>query len=112
LLPKEIREAAHMRWHAENNVFKQLSQQPGTNGFYFKDPKRFYALLRLFCTAVALFDMLIAVAQRGHYQLKRILNGSKFTWNNLFRQPAESFPEGVLAGGCIDGRVGVLFSMR
>jgi hypothetical protein len=98
LLPREIREAAHLRWHVENNVFKRLSKQSGTKRFHFKDPTRFYSLLRIFCAAVALFDMLIAILQREQEQFKRILNGIKATWNNIFSQLAESFSEGALAG--------------
>ena len=98
LLPTEIREAAHLRWHVENNVFKRLSKQSGTKRFHFKDPKRFYSMLRLFCAAVALFDMLIVILQRAEQQFKRIRDGIKVTWNNIFSQLAESFSEGALAG--------------
>jgi hypothetical protein len=103
LLPKEIRQAAHLRWHVENNVFKRLSKQSGTKRFHFKDPTRFYSLLRLFCAAVALFDMLIAILQREQEQFKRILDGIKTTWNNIFSQLAENFLEGSLAGDRPDG---------
>jgi hypothetical protein len=89
LVPREIREAAHLRWHVENNVFKRLSKQSGTKRFHFKDPTRLYSLLRLFCAAVALFDMLIAILQREQKQFKRILDGIKVTWNNIFSQLAE-----------------------
>jgi len=103
LLPREIREAAHLRWHVENHVFKRLSKQSGTKRFHFKDPRRFYCLLRLFCAAVALFDMLIAILQRADEQFKRILNGVKRTWNNVFSQLAETFSEGMLVGGSSSG---------
>ncbi len=98
LLPREIREAAHLRWHVENHVFKRLSKQSGTKRFHFKDPRRFYSLLRLFCAAVALFDMLIAILQRAEEQFKGVLDGIKATWNNIFSQLAENFSEGLLAG--------------
>jgi hypothetical protein len=49
---------------------------------------------------VALFDMLIAILQREQKQFKRILDGIKATWNNIFSQLAENFPEGSLAGDC------------
>jgi len=87
----------------ENNVFKRLSKQSGTKRFHFKDPTRFYSLLRLVCAAVALFDMLIAILQRAPKQFKGILNGIKVTWNNLFSRLAENFREGALAGDCLDG---------
>jgi len=96
LLPAEIREAAHLRWHVENNVFKRLSKQSGTKRFHFKDPARFYSLLRLFCAAAALFDMLVAILQRAQKSFKGILDGIKLTWNNLFSRLAESFPESAL----------------
>jgi hypothetical protein len=98
LQPAEIREAAHLRWHVENNVFKRLSKQSGTKRFHFKDPQRFYALLHLFCAAMALFDMLIAILQRAEESFKRILDGIKVTWNNVFSRLAETFSEGFLAG--------------
>ncbi len=103
LLPQEIREAAHLRWHIENDVFKRLSKQSGTKRFHFKDPKRFYALLHLFCAAVALFDMLIAILQRERQQFKRLMDGIKLTWNNIFSQLAEQFPPGLLTGDCTYG---------
>ncbi|GAG12094.1 unnamed protein product, partial [marine sediment metagenome] len=46
LLPEEIREAAHLRCHIENNGFKRLSHHTATKRFYFKDPKPFFTLLR------------------------------------------------------------------
>jgi hypothetical protein len=98
LRPAEIREAAHLRWHVENNVFKRLSKQSGTKHFHFKDPQRFCALLRLFCAAVALFDMLIAILQRAEESFKRFLEGIKATWSNVFSRLAETFSEGFLAG--------------
>ena len=103
LLPREIREAAHLRWHVENNVFKRLSKQSGTKRFHFKDPRRFYSLLRLYCAAVALFDLLIAILQRAEEQFKGILDGIKATWNNIFSQLAQSFSEGFLAGNSPGG---------
>jgi len=98
LQPAEIREAAHLRWHVENNVFKRLSKQSGTKRFHFKDPKRFYALLHLFCAAMALFDMLIVILQRAEESFKRIRGGIKVTWNNVFSRLVETFSEGFLAG--------------
>lgn len=103
LLPKEIREAAHLRWHVENNLFKRLSKQSGTKRFYFKAPKRFYALLRLFCAAAALLDILLAILCRAQLRFKALRAGIKPTWTNIFCQIAESFTDGILAGDCIDG---------
>jgi hypothetical protein len=42
---------------------------------HFKDPTRFYALLRLCCAAVAFFDVLIAIRQRTEESFKRISDG-------------------------------------
>jgi hypothetical protein len=103
LQPAEIREAAHLRWHVENHVFKRLSKQSGTKRFHFKDPKRFYNLLRLVCAAVALLDMLMAIVQRAEGQFKRIRDGIKVTWNTIFSRLAESLSEGFLTGECTFG---------
>ncbi len=42
---------------------------------HFKCPTRFYALLRPCCTAVAFFDVLIAIRQRTEESFKRISDG-------------------------------------
>ena len=65
LLPEEIREAAHLRWHIENNNFKRLSHHTATKRFYFKDPKPFFTMLRLFCTAIALLGILLQILKRN-----------------------------------------------
>ena len=60
LSSSSLREAAHLRWHIENNVFKRLSHLTGTKRFYFKDPRRFYTMLRIFLAALASYDALIS----------------------------------------------------
>jgi hypothetical protein len=89
LLPEEIREAAHLRWHIENNGFKRLSHHTATKRFYFKDPKPFFTMLRLFCTAIALLAMLLQILKQNEAEYKRILNGIKATWKNIFSQLEE-----------------------
>ena len=42
LSSKAFKEAAHRRWHIENNVFKRISHLAGTKRFYFKDPREFF----------------------------------------------------------------------
>ena len=79
-----IREAAHLRWHIENNVFKRLSHLSGTKRFYFKDRKRFFALLRIFLAALAVFDALIYSLRKSPKEFKALMNGMKMTWRNLF----------------------------
>jgi len=90
LLPEEIREAAHLRWHIENNVFKRLSHLTGTKRFYFKDSKPFFNMLKLFCAAIALFDILFNILQQDKEFFKSILDGIKLTWKNIFSQIEET----------------------
>ncbi len=86
LQPEEIREAAHLRWHIENNLFKRLSHHTGTKRFYFKDPKAFFTMLRLFCAAIALLDILLYILRRNGLLFKSLLQGIKQTWKNVFSQ--------------------------
>ena len=90
LFPEEIREAAHLRWHIENNVFKRLSHLTGTKRFYFKDSKPFFNMLKLFCAAIALFDILFNILQQDKEYFKSILDGIKLTWKNIFSQIEET----------------------
>jgi hypothetical protein len=95
LLPEEIREAAHLRWHIENNDFKRLSHHTATKRFYFKDPKPFFTMLRLFCTAIALLGILLQILKQNAGEYKRILNGIKETWKNVFSQLEETFQPNI-----------------
>ena len=79
-----LREAAHLRWHIENNVFKRISHLAGTKRFYFKDPRRFYSMLRLFCAALATFDAYICIMRNSEREFKRLMDGAKETWENIF----------------------------
>lgn len=79
-----LREAAHLRWHIENNVFKRISHLAGTKRFYFKDPRPFYTMLRLFCAALAAFDALISILRQRTREFKQLMNGAKTTWKMIF----------------------------
>jgi IS4 transposase len=97
LQPEEIREAAHLRWHIENNTFKRLSQHTGTKRFYFKDPGAFFAVLRLFCTAVALLDILLHILRRNGLLFKSLLQGIKQTWRNMFSRLEQALEPNIFA---------------
>jgi len=84
LSPAELREAAHLRWHVENNVFKRISHLSGTKRFYFKDSAPFFNLLRLFFAAIAAYDILLYILKRNEEQFKELLDGIKPTWRNIF----------------------------
>ena len=88
---EEIREAAHLRWQIENNVFKRISHHAGTKRFYFKDPRAFFNLLHIFFAAMVLFDAIICILRRETELFKSLLNGIKPTWRNVFSQLKERF---------------------
>ena len=87
---QEIRQAAHLRWQIENNVFKRISHLSGTKRFYFKDPRPFFNLLHFFFAAMAVFDALIYILRRDAELFKSILNGIKPTWRNIFSRLTEA----------------------
>jgi IS4 transposase len=97
LQPEEIREAAHLRWHIENNTFKRLSHHTGTKRFYFKDPNAFFALLRLLYTAIALLDILLHILRRNRGIFKSLLQGIKTTWKNVFSQLEQALKANIFA---------------
>jgi len=97
LQPEEIREAAHLRWHIENNTFKRLSHHTGTKRFYFKDPRAFFTMLRLFCTAIALLDILLPILRRNRLLFKSLLQGIKTTWQNVFSQLQQALEANIFA---------------
>ena len=92
-----IREAAHLRWRIENNVFKRISHLAGTKRFYFKDPRPFYTMLRLFCAALAAFDAFICIVKQREKEFKRLLDGAKSTWKNIFSLLQDQLEEGVFS---------------
>jgi hypothetical protein len=90
---EEAREAAHLRWQIENNEFKRLSHHAGTKTFYFKDPRPFFTLLRLFCLALAAFDAFFAILHRNQAASKALMQGCKFTWKSAFSQMGWHYPD-------------------
>lgn len=82
----ETREAAHLRWHIENHEFKRLSHLAGTKTVYFKDPRCFFALLRLFCLALTAFDAFFVIVQHTGQLMNALMQGCKFTWKSAFSQ--------------------------
>ena len=95
LSSSSLREAAHLRWHIENNVFKRISHLAGTKRFYFKDPRRFYSMLRLFCAALAAFDAYICIMRNSEREFKRFLDGAKHTWENIFLKLQDQLEAGA-----------------
>lgn len=86
---EEVREAAHQRWQIENGIFKRISHLAGTKTFYFKDPRQFFNLLRLFYAAMAVLDS-IMVSLRDHPRVFAALKvGIKATWRNVFSRILE-----------------------
>lgn len=92
---EELREAAHLRWQIENNLFKRLSHLSGTKRFYFKDRRPFFNLLHIFAAAVAALDALIHILSRHSGRFKALLAGAKFTWRSFFHLLAEQL-EGIV----------------
>lgn len=92
---EELREAAHLRWQIENNLFKRLSHLSGTKRFYFKDPRPFFNLLHIFAAAVTALDAFIHILSRHRRRFKALLVGAKFTWNSFFHLLAEHL-EGIV----------------
>ena len=93
LSAEELREAAHLRWHIENNIFKRLSKQAGTKRFYFKYSCPFFNMLRLFCAAVTIYQIFLYILQRNEKQYKALLDGIKPTWDNIFSRIEETFEQ-------------------
>ncbi len=81
---RSLREAAHLRWHIENHVFKRISHLAGTKRFYFKDPRPFFTMLKLLFAALAAFDAYICSMKQSASAFKRLLNGAKPTWKIIF----------------------------
>ena len=73
-------------------MFKKLSHLCGTKRFYFKDSKRFFTLLRLFCLAVTLFDAFFLTMRCEPKEFNRLRGGIKPTWKNLCSQLEERLP--------------------
>ena len=89
----EAREAAHLRWYIENNEFKRLSHLAGTKTVYFKDPRQFFSLLRLFCLAITVFDAFFFMLNHRSHDYQQLMQGCKFTWKSAFLQMMQRYPE-------------------
>ena len=61
-----------------------MSHLAGTKRFYLKDSRQFYTLLRIFCAALAAFDAYICSLRNSGQEIKRLLDGMKPTWKNIF----------------------------
>lgn len=94
---QEVREAAHLRWQIENNLFKRLNHLAGTKRFRVKDPRAFFNLLLLLCAAVAALHALTDILIHHACVFKALLAGAKFTWRNLFARLAEASSGPVFA---------------
>lgn len=90
---EEVREAAHQRWQIENGVFKRISHLAGTKTFYFKDPRRFFNLLRLFFAAMSVLDYIMWLLRAHRLLFARLRRGIKDTWRNVFSRLLEALGE-------------------
>jgi hypothetical protein len=79
---EEVREAAHQRWQIENSIFKRISHLAGTKIFYFKDPRQFFNLLRLFFAAIAVLDCIMWMLRAHGLLFAALRVGIKDTWLN------------------------------
>ena len=84
------REAAHLRWQIENNLFKRLNHLAGTKRFRIKDPRAFFNWLHLLCATVATLHALLHILNRHPLVFKTLRDGIKFTWRNLFSRLLET----------------------
>lgn len=80
---EEIREAGHLRWEIENNVFKRLNHHCGTKTQRVKDSRAFVNWLYLVCLGIALFDFLLCILKKHKAVWDEILDGRKATWHNI-----------------------------
>jgi hypothetical protein len=90
---EEVREAAHQRWQIENGVFKRISHLAGTKTFYFKDPRQFFNLLRLFFAAMAVLDYIMWLLRAHRLVFAALRLGIKDTWRNVFSRLVEVLGE-------------------
>ena len=88
-----LREAAHLRWHIENHVFKRISHLAGTKRFYFKDPRPFYSMLRFLFAALAALAAYICSLKQRKREFKQLMNGAKTTWKMIFALLADQLED-------------------
>lgn len=101
LSSEEIREAAHARWHIENDIFKKLSHHNGTKKFHFKQQGPFFNYIQLLGTALAITNILVYILARNEKAFKSLLDGIKPTEKNILSQIEELFDEGVFSTALI-----------
>lgn len=83
LSPAELREAAHTRWHIENDIFKRLSHLAGTKRYKGSESGSFRCFLMLLCAAVAAIATYLYILQQVPEKWKEFLGGIKPTWGNI-----------------------------
>ena len=85
LTPAEIREAAHIRWSIENDVFKRLNHLSGTKRFRCKSGITCIKFLDILCAVVGALDAFLTSISitLDHERRGEILGGMKPTWLNL-----------------------------
>ncbi len=70
----------------ENNEAGRLSHHAGTKMVHFKDPRPFFAMLRLFCLALTVFNAFFCILQRNETASKALMQRCKFTCKSAFSQ--------------------------
>jgi hypothetical protein len=95
LSPLELREAAHLRWQIENNVFRRLNELVGTKRGFTRHPVAFLNLLRLFALSLATIDAVDYLFQRKPGIRRLFLEGQKPTWRTLCAALTASAPSGA-----------------
>lgn len=83
LSPEEIREAAHVRWSIENNVFKRLNHLTGTKRFRSANTTTFINLVRFLCASLLTLDSYRFIIQRATDRAHHFFHGMKPTWLNF-----------------------------
>lgn len=86
LSPQELREAAHVRWSIENNVFKKLSGLVATKRFHFTQQRPFVTLLRVVCAALAAYDLTVLMMDHHAGDDKGLFGPVKRTYGILYLQ--------------------------
>lgn len=81
---RELREAAHVRWSIENNVFKRLSGTVATKRFHFKEQQPFITMLRIVCAAIVAYDVLSFMMDRLSAGRKGWIGPMKLTYGVVF----------------------------
>lgn len=97
LTHQELREAAHVRWSIENNVFKRLSSLVATKRFHFNEQRPFVALLRIVCAALSAFDLAIYIMNGHKRGCKQLLGPVKWTYAIVYQTLFYSLEDNTFA---------------